>query len=371
MFERWLRFFRRVRAIARKEVLHILRDPRSLYMAIGMPALLIAMFGYGVRFELDHLPIVVVDQDRTPMSRDVGQRLVASGDLDLAGLTSDPAVAEAAMRRGEAVAAVVLPQGLEDGLLRGERVPVQAMVDGSDGPSANAAMATLGAMAPTLVPGSPPPPISAEVLVRYDGGADSASFFVPGTIAYVLALVAVLLTALTVAREWERGSMEQLFSTPVGRLEIVLGKLAPYLALAFLDVIVALAAGAWLFGLPLRGNLLVVAFGSLLFVLGMLAQGLFISVITRDQMIATQVGALSSILPSMLLSGFIYPVENMPLPLYGVSHIVPARWYIALLRAELLKDAPFTAVWHNLVALALFAAVMIIASTARFQRRLA
>jgi ABC-2 type transport system permease protein len=198
----------------------------------------------------------------------------------------------------------------------------------------------------------------------------SALFLVPGLAAYLLAIVAVLITALTVAREWERGSMEQLFATPVGRLEIVVGKLLPYLGIGILQVLLVITLGAWVFGVPVRGSVVVLGLGALLFLVGMLGQGLLISVVTRNQVVATQVATMTSVLPSMLLSGFIFPLENLPLPLRTLSLLIPARYFVSTLRGVLLRGNGLDVLWPQLVALTLFAALMLTVATRRFQRRL-
>jgi ABC-2 type transport system permease protein len=198
----------------------------------------------------------------------------------------------------------------------------------------------------------------------------SALYLVPGLASYLLAIVAVLITALTVAREWERGSMEQLFATPVGRLEIVVGKLLPYLGIGLLQVLLVLTVGAWVFGVPVRGNLGTLGLAALLFLIGMLGQGLLISVVTRNQVVATQMATMTSMLPSMLLSGFIFPIENLPLPLRLLSTLIPARYFVGTLRGVLLRGNGFAELWPQLVALTLFAALMLAAAMGRFQRRL-
>lgn len=372
------RFVRRVWAMATKEALHVRRDPRTLMTAIGMPVLLTVLFGYGVSFDVDHVPVAVVDLDRTSASREVTDGLLASGELVAVARPETTEAAEALLREGEAWAAVVLPRGLAADQARGERVQVQVLVDGSDGSLANQVLAkvdALGRAAGTAgiqaVAGrAVEPPLAVEVSTRFNPSGASAPFLVPGLVAYVLALVAVLLTALSVAREWERGSMEQLFATPVGRLEIVVGKLLPYLALGMVQTTMVLGAGAAVFGVPMRG-LGMVAVAAVLFLVGMLGQGLFISVLTRSQMVATQVGTFSALLPSLLLSGFLFPIANLPLPLQWLSVAIPGRWFVSLLRAVLLRGAGLADVWPSFVALALFAVAIVGLSTARFQRRLA
>jgi ABC-2 type transport system permease protein len=367
------KFIRRVLAMARKEVAHVRRDPGTLYLAIGMPILLIGIFGFGVRFDADDLPVALVDMDGTVESRELAEQLFASGDLrEVASVTDVPA-AEYLLRSNKAVAAVVIPPEAGEKLTLGEPLSLQLLVDGTDGTIANMLMANAESIAAAVSAqlGRQRPAFAVSVATRYNPTGESAMFLLPGTICYVLALVSVLLTALAVAREWERGSMEQLFATSVGIPEIVLGKLLPYLGLGALDVLLSLALGAAVFDLPFRGPLWLVGLGALIFILGMLGQGLLISIVTRSQMLATQLGALSAMLPSLLLSGFLFPTENLPWPMWLLSHIVPARFLVALLRTVLLKGGGFTDVWVELLALSVFAALMIVASSLVFKRRIA
>jgi ABC-2 type transport system permease protein len=206
---------------------------------------------------------------------------------------------------------------------------------------------------------------------RYNPGGRSALFMVPGLAAYLLAISAVLLTALTISGEWERGSMEQLFASPVGRLEIVLGKLLPYLVLGLVELQLVLAFGAIAFDLPLRGSAPLLFAIGLFFLVGMLGQGLLVSVIAKNQLVATQAGALSALLPSLLLSGMVFPLENMPLPLQLLSRVVPARYLVHALRGILLKGNGLGVLWPDLLAQLAFAVLVIALATARFERRLA
>jgi ABC-2 type transport system permease protein len=215
------------------------------------------------------------------------------------------------------------------------------------------------------------PRIAARTWTRYNPSGKSALYLVPGLGAYVLALGAVLLTSLTIAREWERGSMEQLFATPVSRLEIVLGKLLPYLAMGVVQFLTVLVAGSWFFGLPLRGDFVLLTVCALLFLISMLGQGLLISVVTRNQMVATQVAMMTTMLPTMMLSGFLLPIENMPLWIRVLSNMLPARHMVTILRGILLKDNGITELWSDVLALGLYALAMIALSTRRFVRRLA
>lgn len=368
----------RIFALAAKETRHILRDPRTLVMALGMPVLLLVLFGYGVSFDMDELPIAVLDHDRTPDSRHLRDAYLAPRIFALAEDIDRPEEIESLFRQGEAVAALVIPRGYGKALARGETAQVQLVVDASDANTAKQTVEMAEAFGRSVSAEVARRPafeaataVQVRTQMRFNPSGDSALYLVPGLTAYILAIVAVLLTALTIAREWERGSMEQLFATPVGRLEIVVGKLLPYLALGVITVLLVLTVGAWLFDVPLRGSMGFLALVSLLFLVGALGQGLLISVITRNQMVATQAGALSSMLPSMLLSGVIFPIENMPEALQWISLVIPARYYVESLRGVLLRGNGLDVLWPQAAALLAFAAAMIVLSALRFKRRLA
>ncbi|MBZ4417382.1 ABC transporter permease [Myxococcus sp. RHSTA-1-4] len=364
----------RILAMAGKEVLHIRRDLRTLYLALAMPVLLLVLFGFGISFDVDHLELAVVDQDRTAVSRELVRQVTASEEFVVAWEGTSPEQAVAELRRGRAVAVMVLPRGFSEDVARGG-AQVQLLMDGADGNTATQALAKAQALvdvAGRKLAGAalPAPPLEVRVRTLFNPNGRSALFLVPGLAAYLLAIVAVLITALTVAREWERGSMEQLFATPVGRLEIVVGKLLPYLGIGLLQVLLVLTVGAWVFDVPVRGSLVALGLGALLFLVGMLGQGLLISVVTRNQVVATQVATMTSVLPSLLLSGFIFPIENLPLPLQVLSRLIPARYFVATLRGVLLRGNGLDVLWPQLVAMTLFAALMLTVATRRFQRRL-
>jgi ABC-2 type transport system permease protein len=368
----------RVGAMAAKEARHIVRDPRTLYMSLGMPIVMLFLFGYGISFDLDRIPVAVVDQDRSEASRALVRALLSSNELARAEEVAGPAEALEAFRRGKALGAVVIDRDFGRDLLAGRRVPVQLLVDGADTTSANQLLAKADALvrahAATLAGGGgarPAIPVEVRVWTRYNPASRSALFMVPGLAAYLIAITAVLLTALTIAGEWERGSMEQLFASPIGRLEIVLGKLLPYLALGLLEFELVVAFGMTAFDLPLRGSGVTLTLLGLAFLVGMLGQGLLVSVLAKNQTVATQAGVMSSLLPSLLLSGMIFPIENMPLPLRVLTRIVPARYLVAGLRGVLLKGNGLAELWPNLLAMALFAFAVLALATARFQRRLA
>ena len=375
--ERQRRFLVRLGAMAAKEVLHVRRDPRTLYLALVMPPLLLLLFGYGVSFDIDRIPLVVSDADRSPESRALVNAFSRSNEFRVVSRT-DPEDAMALFRRGGAQAALVMRPRFASHLARGEPAEAELLVDGADASTANQILQKADAIARAesrryaLAAGlSGSPPLEARAWTRYNPEARSAIFLVPGLTAYIMALGAVLLTALTVAGEWERGSMEQLFALPVGRFDIIFGKLLPYLALGMLQLLLVVAVGAAAFDVPIRGSLTLLFGFGLVFLVCMLGQGLFISVLAKNQLVATQAGLLSSLLPSLLLSGMLFPIENMPRVLRVISRVVPARYLVHALRGILLKGSGLGLLWPDLLALAIFAAAVLGIATARFQRKIA
>ena len=346
-------------------------------MALGMPVVLLILFGYAISFDLDLLPMGLVDQDSSPASRRLVQSMTASDAFEVTEVLNSPEQVEDRFRAGELKVALVIEKGYGRRLARGERASAQLLLDGADGTTAGIALgyaAGVGQAENLRILRRegrlPDLPIEGRIRARFNPGMESARFIVPGLIAMVLAIMAVLLTALTVAREWERGSMEQLFSTPVGRLEVVLGKLLPYLVIGMVQVLMVVTLGTYLFDVPINGSLSLLFSVSFLFLACMLGQGLLISVITRSQMVSTQVGIISAFLPTLLLSGFMFPISNMPWPLQFLSSVVPARYFIEVLRGIMLKGNGLEVLWSQVLSLAGFALVMVVLSTVRFKRRL-
>lgn len=371
------RFLSRVGAIAWKEILHIRRDPRTLLLALAMPVVMLLLFGYGVSFDVDRIPLAVSDQDRSVASRRLAQAFTENHEFEPVG-GADADGADTVFRRHRAQAILVIPQGYEKDLARGGPARAQLLLDAADPVTAGQVLNKADAIALSesrrvaAGPGiSAAPPLQVKVSSRYNPEARSAVFIVPGLAAYLMAISAVLLTALTVAGEWERGSMEQLFASPVSRLEIVLGKLLPYLVVGLIQLLLVLGVGTNVFDVPILGSPLLVILAGTLFLAGMLGQGLLISVLAKNQLVATQAGSLSSLLPSLLLSGMLVPIDNMPAILRVISRIVPARYMVDALRQILLKGNGFAQVWPDLLAMLIFAVVIVALATVRFKRRIA
>jgi ABC-2 type transport system permease protein len=367
------RFFGRMLAISAKEVQHIRRDVRVIYASIGIPLLLLVLFGYGVVFETERVPFAVVDADQSPASRRLIEAFRNTGIFEERAQVQEAAAVEALFRRGEAKVGLIIDAGYQRDLKRGRPAKAQVLVDGADSSAAKQVLGYLAALEQSLGADGQAPPRSpdARIQVRFNPGMKSPRFVIPGLMAIVLATLGVTLTAMAVASEWERGSIEQLFATPVTRVEVILGKLLPYCMIGMLQLLLLLVFGVWVFDLPAEGEMWLVMAASFLFLAGMLAQGLFISAATRKLQAATEIGMVSTIMPTLLLSGFLFPVENMPPVLKAIASILPARYFIDALRTVLLKGGGREEIALDLWALVIFAVVMTLFATLRFRRRIA
>ena len=372
----------RLLAVARKEVLHIVRDARSLGLVIVMPVTLMLLFGYGVNLDLKGVPIYVYDQEGSQQSQDLLKRFEASEYFHVVCAVSSYSAAARALDDGSARLAIVIPWNFSQRLSSGGAVPVQALVDATDDNTANVMIG----YADAVVEGyssqiqldwlrnrgidAAPAPIAVETRTWFNEDLESSAFIVPGVLALIMSVIGAFLTALTIAREWERGSMEQLISTPVTAMEIMLGKLAPYFVIGMFDVAVcALLAIAW-FKVPFRGSFATLTVSSALFMIVVLALGFFISVQAKNQFAASQIALLITFLPAFLLSGFLFAIEQMPPVLQWITRILPARYYVSVLKKIFLKGTPTAMLSADLVPLAVFAAVLAIVATRSFHKRL-
>ena len=375
--------FTRFLAVARKEVVQILRDSRSLIIVVIMPVVLVLLFGYGVSLDLKGLPIFVYDRDGSQQSQDLLKRFQASAYFDIVRVVNDYPALTRALDDGHARMGIVVPWDFSERLHDGGPVQVQALVDGTDDNTANLligyAQAVVQGYSSDLQldwlrnHGQPAQPASVSVETRtwYNEDLESSAFIVPGVLALVMSVIGAFLTSLTIAREWERGTMEQLISTPVTSLEIMLGKLAPYFAIGMFDVIVCALVAIYWFQVPFRGSYLTLLISSALFLVVVLALGFFISVIAGSQLAASQIALLITFLPAFLLSGFLYSIEQMPIVLQWITRILPARYYVSVLKKIFLKGTPAALLYADLVPLTVFALVLAVLATRAFHKRLA
>jgi drug efflux transport system permease protein len=368
----------RLLAMARKEVLQLRRDPRSLLLAFGLPAILVLLFGYAVRFDVDEIRFAVRDGDRTPESRQLIDAFRATGVFRDLGAVSSPAEATRLLTAGKAQIVLEIPPGFAADAASGRGGRVQALVDGGDANTAAIAVAYADGVAASwagkFVAGKATAGRAAvirpEVRAWYNETLDSRLAIVPGLIAVVMMIIAAMLTSLTIAREWERGTMEQLVSTPVDRLEVIGGKVLPYLAIGLVDMCVTVALGLVVFHVPFRGSAGLLLFASLLFLIGGLGLGIFVSAAARSQLLATQISMLTTFLPGFLLSGFAFDIANMPLVLQGISLVIPARYFIVVTRGIFLKGVGLEVLWRPVLALLIYAGIGITLATRAFRKEL-
>jgi ABC-2 type transport system permease protein len=367
----------RLSAIARKETLQLRRDPRSLVLAFVLPLFQLLFFGYAITLDVDDIAIAVLDNDNSAASRGLVDSFQAAGYFHVAERLSAYGQVDDRLTRGTVAAVLVVPAGFQRDLAAGRPSPVQLAVDGSD---ANTATIAIG-YAEAIVAGRSiqiladgralRPSVTADTRVWYNPELRSRNMIVPGLIAVIMSVIAALLTALTIAREWERGTMEQLAATPVHRLEVVLGKLIPYVAIGFIDMVVIILASLLVFGVPLRGDILLLTGMTLLFLLGALGLGIFISAALKSQVLATQAAMIATYLPAVLLSGFLYDIASMPAVVRAVTLAVPARYYVVITRGIFLKDVGLDVLWMQGLAMLIFAIAGLTLATLSFHKEVA
>ncbi len=370
---------RRAWAVSEKEALYILRDPRSLGVTLLLPVVLLVLFGYAINFDVKHIPLAVYDPDATAQSRDLVQALTRTEYFRLAGLLAAPDQADDVLARGEAKVVLLLPGGFGEDLAAGRSVRIQTLVDGSDSLTASVALGYLEGMiqdwagrraAKELPRRAGGASVEPKVRIWYNEDLSSVAFITPGLVVVILMLLAALLTSQTIVREREQGTMEGLIVSPVTAREIVLGKLLPYIAIALADVALVAAAGRLLFHIPLRGDPLLVLALLLLYLLAALGLGLLISATAKNQQAAYLVAFIGTLLPTILLTGFIFPVSGMPRVLQAIVQLHPATHFMVIARATALKGAGLTALWPRAAALAALAAAVLALTAAAFRKTL-
>jgi len=374
---------RRLWVMARKEVVQILRDPRSLAIVIVMPAILVILFGYGVSLDLKGLPVYVYDQDGSQQSQDLLKRFQSSEYFHVARVVNNYRELTRALDDGSAKMGIVIPWNFSEKLAEGGPIQIQALVDATDDNSANVLMGyTQGVVQEYSAEvqaeflrqrgiAMQTAPIGVETRTWYNEDLESSAFIIPGVLALVMSVIGAFLTSLTIAREWERGTMEQLISTPVSASEIMFGKLVPYFVLGMGDTIVSALIAIYWFKVPFRGSFLTLLASSAMFLVVVLAMGFFISVLAKGQFAASQIALLTTFLPAFLLSGFLFSIDQMPTVLQWITHIVPARYYVSVLKRIFLKGTPTAVLYGDLVPLAIFAVLLAVLATRSFHKRLA
>jgi ABC-2 type transport system permease protein len=371
---------RKTWAVARKELRQIARDPLSLIMLVGLPAFMLVLYGFALNFDVRHVALAVQDLDGSRASRDLLSAFVNSTYFDVTAVAEAGDDLEEITRSRAAKVVLVIPRGFGDDLASGRRAAVQLLLDGTDATTAQTILGYAAAITSesnlrllhgALGRAGQPPPARTdyEPRVFYNPELRSTQFLVPGLIGFLLMLTAVLSTAMSVVREKERGTMEQIRVSPVRTVELILGKATPYLVISLLATGVIILAARVLFGVVVRGSYVDLFIATVLYLLGALGFGLLISTIADTQALAFQIGLLTSLLPAMLLSGFIFPIRTMPIFLRGMTNLVPARHFLIVLRGIILKGAGLEPYLEQLAALALFAIVTLGLASLRMSRR--
>ncbi|MFV8259295.1 ABC transporter permease [Bdellovibrio bacteriovorus] len=361
---------RSIWAIAQKEVFHIVRDPFTLALALGMPVIMVLFFGFAIEFNMERISLAIHDASKTPNSRLLEQAFTSS-DYFQSHYVHSPAEALQYLDEGRAHAALLVPPAYARDLKPLHESAVQILIDGADNSSAGSILGYLGGVQKRVLQnefGELREPIEMKTRYLFNPELNSRWFVVPGLAAAIIAILSILLTALTVAREWENGSMELLLSTPVRPIEIILGKLLPYSVMGIVAVFFVFLMSQVVFSVPFRGNFILYLLACLIFLSTYLAQGLLISVVTRKQQLSMQFAMLSGLLPTILLSGFIFPVEHMPKFFFYFTMLLPARWFIEISRALFLQGAGFLSILPSFLALCALFTLMITLATKKFKR---
>jgi ABC-2 type transport system permease protein len=373
---------RRVTAVSRKEFLHILRDPRSLGMAIAIPMLMLLLFGFALTLDVDHVPLVVWDQNNTPDSRELVARFTGSPYFSLARYVDNEEQMNRALDSGEALMGLVIPYDFARRLASANEAPLEVAISGVDSNTATIALGYAEAITDIysqewmmrrlgrqgMVKFGVP--LDVRPRVWFNADLESKNYIVPGLIAVIMMVIAAMLTSLCFAREWERGTMEQLISTPVQGSELVLGKLLPYFAIGLLDMVLAVTLGQFLFQIPLRGNVALLFGVASIFLTGVLAMGILFSIATKSQLLSSQLAMTATFLPAFLLSGFIFAIVNMPRPIQWLTYLVPARYFIGILKGIYLKGVGLEILAGETILLIVFAAAMVLLANWRFKKKL-
>lgn len=374
---------RRIQAIAVKEALQIVRDPRSLMIALLVPLMQMVIFGYGVNLDIRHIPLCVLDHENGQQSRNLVARFAASNYFSLRRAAGSDREVTRALDDGDCGIALVIPADFSQRLNDGGQATVQALLDGTDSNTANiaagyaksvvaafSATAQLDAVQRRGGTLQTQTPVGVQARVWFNEALESRNFIVPGIVALVMAIVGAQLTSLTIAREWERGTMELLVSTPVQPMELMIGKLLPYFAVGLADAAICLGLAVFWFEVPFHGTVATLLFTSSLFLTVVLCIGYLVSVAIRSQVGASQVALLATMLPTTLLSGFSFPIEQMPAAVQGATFLVSARYYVEILKAVFLKGAGVMELAVPILCLALYAAVVVVLAARAFRKTL-
>jgi ABC-2 type transport system permease protein len=372
---------RRVRAVCNKESIQIMRDPRSLALGLVIPIILIVLFGYALSLDIKNVPMAIWDQDNTKTSVDFLLDFKNSDYFQIIGYYDNYRDLIKLIDYGDAMMAMVVPKDFSHDIHSNRVTPVQLILDGSDSNTAQIALGYASSvvnlynqqhiskvMQDSGIANSMP--VSMQQRIWFNQDFQSKYFIVPGLIAIIMMIIAALLTSLTVAREWERGTMEQLIATPVKGIELIMGKFIPYFAIGIIDLLIAVILGRFVFEVPIRGSLFTLFFLSSIFLAGSLCLGIYISIVAKSQLMASQLAILTSFLPTFLLSGFTYEIFNMPKFVQAITYFIPARYFITILRGVFLKNVGMKVLWPQTLCLIAFSAITVLAAVRKFKKKI-
>ena len=372
----------RLFAVARKEFIHVSRDWRSLFLSLAIPVILILLFGYALTLDLRKVPTVVWDQSKSLESRDLLSLFAGSPYFSMVGYHDTYKGLQLALDRGSAMIAIVVPSDFAEKIRARKKVEIQIIGDGSDANTSRLALGYATAVGmiysaavtakkmQLLGKANLMPPVEMVSRAWYNPDLRSQNVIIPGIIAIVMVVIAAMLTSVTIAREWETGTMEQLISTPLEGPELIFGKVMPYFAIGMTDVAIAVAMGKWLFHVPIVGNAGLLFAMAAIFLTGALFWGMTLSIVLKSQVLANQIAIVSGYLPTLILSGFVFAIENMPLPIQCITYIVPARYFIAILRGIYLKGIGLEILWLDALLLSIYAGIMILLANRTFKFKL-
>lgn len=366
----------KIKYIAVKEVRHILRDPRSLVIAILMPLLMIFLYGYAINLDIKNIKLAILDFDKTMESRELASKFYNSGNFLPPSTAADITDPEKILKSAATSAVLIIRPGFSKALAEIQEFELGLLVDGADANTAAATSSYANMILMQLLEEKLPedfevPGVVISPRVLYNPDLKSSHFFVPGLVAIILMMVSALLTCITIAREKETGTMEQLLTSPITPRQIIIGKVLPYIALAMMDGILVLLFAVFHFGVPFIGSILLLTLFGVIYVIAALSIGILISTLVRTQQLAMITAQLVTILPSVMLSGFIFEIRNMPTLLQYISYIIPARYFLLMIRGVMLKGSTMNVLWVEAAFLVLVAIVLLGVASKRFELKVA
>lgn len=374
----------KIKAVARKEIYQILRDRRTLIFTFILPLFLMFLYSYGIRFDVNMIKMAVSDSSSDAYSRDLINSFIASGYFERVGDNMSNAEAEELIMKGKVSVALTIPADFSRNLKRMKECPVQVFLDGMDNNTANISQGYIKAILLQYnlkqiqnrlgnilaMRGISFPAVSLDIRVFYNPEMKSNNFIIPGIIVIIMMLMGALLTTLSIVKEKEFGSFENIISTPIKSYEFIIGKVFPYIVLSFIDLVLIIVVGYVVFYVPIKGDLVLLLISSVLYLITTLSLGILISTIARNQQIALIAAMLATLLPSILLSGFVFPLESMPIILQWISALVPAKYFMTIIRSIYLKGVGLAGFWQDFLLLMIYSLILLAVSSLRFKKRL-